>query len=287
MATGASFWRKALLIAPVLALGIPVILHVHSGKFLRFYDDGSWLRRWTIRVAFRCAFRVLALTNEWQEWIISVEPRARVQVLMNSLDPSVGVPVSTSIAQCPTVLFLGSVVDGKGVFDLIEAFQRVRRKLETARLIIAGDGDLVRLRHESELRELGDAVEYVGWVDEHTKQDLLRKCWVLALPSYEEGLPMVILEAMAFGRAVVSCPVGGIPEAVEHSVTGLLVAPGNVKALSSAIYSILGDRAFALALGAAGRERLVSYFSNGPVLAQLCAIYRQAGVDPFPQFLQS
>lgn len=281
---GGSFWRKLILIAPAFVLRVPVVVHLHGSDFESFFADGSRWRQSCIRLLLRRSFRVLALSTEWRQWVLRVEPAAQVDVLFNSLssatEQGADAPVLGAV---PTALFLGRIGDRKGTFDLLQAFERVLERLPEARLVIGGDGEVDKLHAEVARLGVTGAVEFAGWVSAERKEQLFRQAWLFALPSYHEGLPMAILEAMARSRAVVSCPIGGIAEAVQADVTGLLCSPGDVPSLAQALLAILGDRQLAERMGAAGRKAFLAKFSHQANLPKLLALYRQAGVRNLPE----
>ena len=195
-----SFWRKLLLVLPAIILDVPAIVHLHGSNFMDFHSQGGrWRRHW-MRFLFRRSFRVIALSEEWKQWVLSVEPNARVEVVFNSLASQTGIGVKTSFHQYPTVLFLGTIGERKGSFDLLRAFAAVKSQVPQARLVVGGDGDVEGLLAKAKTLHISDAIDYVGWVDGEDKSRLMSESWVFALPSYHEGLPMAILEAMAFAE---------------------------------------------------------------------------------------
>ncbi|MCV2349260.1 glycosyltransferase family 4 protein [Paucibacter sp. Y2R2-4] len=277
-----SFWRKLVLLWPALLLKVPVVVHLHGSDFETFYADGSRWRQACIRYLFRRSFRVLALSKEWRSWVLKVEPQATVDIVFNSLSAQRNGNSATTLPIQPAVLFLGRIGDRKGTFDLLNAFAIVFQRIPDARLLVGGDGEVEKLQAETLRLGLSQAVHYVGWVNAEQKEELFKRAWVFALPSYYEGLPMAILEAMARSRAVVSCPVGGIAEAVEHEVSGRLVQPGNVNELAETLTLMLSDRDLAHRLGQNGRLAFEAKFSNDANLPTLLNIYRQAGVKKLP-----
>ncbi len=273
---GGSFWRKLGLVLPAIAVGVPVITHLHGSQYMDFYASGGRFTQYCVRFLFRRSYRVVALSSEWQDWVRSVEPDSKVTVLFNSLAHSTGTQDSGLLSLRPTVLFLGRVGERKGTFDLLTALSKVVQSIPEARLIIGGDGDISRLNSEIERLGLGGNVSYVGWADNTAKEALLRECWAFVLPSYHEGLPMAILEAMAFSRAVVSCPVGGISQAVINGVTGYLVQPGDIEALADCLRGVLSDKATSVNMGRIGREKFEQYFCHEAVWPEIYALYEQA-----------
>jgi len=281
---GGSFWRKLMLALPAFALSIPVIVHLHAGSFIDFHARGGAWRKYCLRLLLRRAYRVVVLSAEWHQWANSVEPEANVVVVPNSLSAVTGCGGTEDCNKRPTVLFLGRISDSKGAFDLLSALAMVRESVQDLQLLIGGDGDVVRLNQESARLGLEGVVKYVGWADSKAKSLLFASCWVFALPSYKEGLPMSIREAMAFSRAVVACPVGGIPLAVEHNVTGMLSPPGDVVALAANLRTILSSTTLARKLGQAGRQSFEHKFSHEANLPKIFALYREAGAKDLPIF---
>jgi glycosyltransferase involved in cell wall biosynthesis len=125
---------------------------------------------------------------------------------------------------------------------------------------------------------IADAVKFTGWVGPSGKRALLENAAVLALPSYDEGLPMSVLEAMSAGVPPVVSPVGALPEAVVDGVSGLLVAPGDTAGLKRALVKLLLDRKLAARMGAAARESVRLRFAPERVIPKLEDLYEAAGL---------
>lgn len=274
----ASFWRKLLFFLPSFVAGVPVLLHLHGSEFAVFHDrECGPLRRWIVRRVFeRCAV-VLVLSAAWERWVRGMCAQPRVEVLFNPVEiPEPGI-ASPSGAE---LLFLGRIGQRKGAFDLIDAVAQIRDRVPGLHLCLGGDGDLDGARRRIAERGLEASVSIPGWVRGPAKQDLLRQAAVFVLPSYHEGLPMGLLEAMAAGVAVVSTPVGGIPEAVDDGVEGYLVKPGDVEMLGQRLQTLLQDPALRRRMGAAARVRAQRDFSVDAVLPALAAVYARFGFRP-------
>jgi glycosyltransferase involved in cell wall biosynthesis len=147
------------------------------------------------------------------------------------------------------------------------------------RLLCAGEGDRGAVARYAERLGIADAVKFTGWVGPSGKRALLEAATVLALPSYEEALPMSVLEAMAAGLPVVVSPVGGMPEIVADGVAGLFAAPGDVTTLHRQLKKLLLDRSLAARMGAAARESVRLRCAPGRVLAALGGVYAALGLQ--------
>jgi glycosyltransferase involved in cell wall biosynthesis len=207
------------------------------------------------------ADRVVALPNpvEWPATLPPVDPTGPV-----------------------TALFLGRFGARKGIYDLIDACARLapehRRRL---RLVAAGDGEIDEVRDAITDAGVADVVEVAPWLDRADRDDLLRRAQLLVLPSSAEGLPMAVLEAMAFGVVPVVTPVGALPELVHDAVNGVVVPVGDPDALARALETLLADDEGRVALGRHAREDAEAY-SAPRWAARLAAIWADA-VGPGPQ----
>jgi glycosyltransferase involved in cell wall biosynthesis len=221
--------------------------------------------------------RVIVLTQTWADWVRSIEPLARTTVIGNP----VTLPPDVSERQPGTILFLGRLWQEKGIFDLLNAAARLSTAVPGFRLICAGDGDYALVRQTAVALGIADRLSLPGWIDGAAKQSLLEQAAVFVLPSYFEGLPMGVLEAMAYGIPVVATDVGGVRDAVGDDA-GLLVAAGDVDALAEALKDVLCNSALQADMGAAGRRRVAAEFEAGRVLDKLGEVYRDLGVLPCP-----
>jgi glycosyltransferase involved in cell wall biosynthesis len=172
----------------------------------------------------------------------------------------------------PRILYAGVLTPLKGIHHLVRALARVRTGSPMATLVIAGAEEnkaYVRsLRVEVANLALEDRVQFRGEISQTELADEMRRSRVLVLPSYTEGLPRVIVEALVVGTPVIASAVGGIPEIVEDGVVGFLVQPGDEDALTDRLERMLGDEGMAKAMGRSAKkvgERIFS--TRGYVLA--------------------
>jgi len=185
------------------------------------------------------------------------------------------VPAPRVLTAAPTAAFAGRLVPEKGVDVLLHAFALVRRRIPSAKLWIAGDGNerprLERLIDELSLR---DSVSMLGFVARDEMERKFSQTWVQVVPGrWEEPFGMVIAEAMMRGSAVVASSLGGALDLVEHQITGLLVPPGDVAALSDALTSILSEPGAARTMGQAGRARALRDLTEEASVDRFVALY--------------
>jgi glycosyltransferase involved in cell wall biosynthesis len=247
--------RKLILTWMTLGARRPLVLHAHGSVFDSFFDGlPSWGKA-IVRRTFARADCFIVLSTQWKRFYIDrfALREAQVVVLCN---PAVLPPSLPDRSQRARVqfLFLGRIGERKGAFDLLQAFARLPERIRScARLVFAGDGEVEALRAEA--AALGDAVQVHSWIDARRRDELLFQSDVFVLPSYNEGVPMAMLEAMAHGLPVIATPVGGIPDAVSHEVEALLIEPGAIDALAAALQRLIDDASLRAALGRNARAR--------------------------------
>lgn len=279
-ASRASFWRKSMFILLARAAGVPVIFHLHGAEFQQFYaHESSVLTRWFVRRMLQTVQTVVVLSSQWKAFIETIAPKAKVVIIANPVAVP-AVPFDPVQRAPATLLFLGRFGPRKGILDLLQALTLIRERFPHVKLRCGGDGDVEGVIRRA--RELGisENVEMLGWVSGPAKARELAHATVYVLPSYAEGLPMGVLEAMAAGTPTVTTNVGGIPDAIEDGVHGYLISPGDVGGLADRIIRLLGDEGLRRRLGSAARARVSQGFSAQEVLAHVDALYRDLGVTP-------
>lgn len=264
-----SFRRKLLFYGLARLCHKPVVWHIHCSRFPAYLREARPLERRIVAAALRGGHSVICVSGFVGEQITD-ELGLPVKVLQHPVPRlELGEP------QGEVVVALGELTAAKGTFVLLRAFARVVERIPTARLVVAGLGDLADATALA--RELGieDAVEFPGWVTGAQKSQLLERAALVAHPSFAEALPMAVLEALAAGRPVVASRVGGIPEVVEHGTNGLLVEPGDVDELAAALTRLLTDHPLRARMAAAASETAQA-FEPGAVLGQLAELYERA-----------
>lgn len=281
----ASFWRKSMFMLAAFVAGCPVIIHLHDSGFVDFYwkECGPLRKRYVLFVLNRAA-RIVVLSNQWKEAISGITQNPNIVAIFNPIAIVSAKGCHTpQHERLPLLLFLGRLGVQKGIYDLLEAVSRIRARFPDVRLLCGGDGDLDGVAQRAKELEVAENISILGWVAGEEKQRLLAEAAVYVLPSYNEGLPMGVLEAMAAGLPVVSTMVGGIPDAMQDGVEGYLVEPGNVAALANKIEALLADAALREQMGLAGQQKVDAYFLPEKVFPRIGALYREMGILPNSQ----
>ena len=184
----------------------------------------------------------------------------------------------------PHLTFVGRLAAVKGVPVLLEALSFLKGELPGLRVTLIGDGP-ERARLEQDAADLGlrDVVDFAGYRSQSEVARALKVTDALVLPSFAEGVPVVLMEAMAAGRPVITTGVAGVSELVEHGKSGFLVPPGDAQRLAQAIRAVLADPDRRVEMGRAGRTRVVEDFDIGKEaawLGRLFEVYADGAAHP-------
>jgi len=250
--------RKSILMALALAARKPCILHAHGSEFRSFFQSLPLLLQGSIAWLFRRSRRFIVLSESWRTFYqdaLRLDAHQLV-VLPNPVELPPQVP-DRADGDGVRFVFLGRIGARKGAFDLVNAFAQVQSSASRpVHLTLAGDGEVEAARRLVASLQVEPQVEVLSWVDPEQRDALLAASHVFVLPSRNEGLPMSLLEAMGWGLAVITTPVGGIPEVVTDGINGLLVSPGNVDELATAMRSLVENQTFRQELGVQARARV-------------------------------
>jgi glycosyltransferase involved in cell wall biosynthesis len=278
MSERGSAWRTLILIGTAYVFRKPIIVHTHGAEFHLFYETLPQLGQKLINWMLQKTSYLIVLSESWQNYYISrcqLNPN-RVIVLHNPVEyPAIA--NKKEEAQTPIkLLFLGKINQRKGIYDLLKSFANFKQNCQiSTQLLIAGSGEIESaIRLAEELKIAGD-IDFLGWINPTQRNQLLSEAHTFILPSYNEGLPMALLEAMSWGLSIITTPVGGIGEVIKHQETGLLVEPGNITQLTEAIDSLVTDKSLRLTLGTNARAK-VSQFSVENYSHSLSEIYWKA-----------
>ncbi|MGI4978401.1 MAG: glycosyltransferase family 4 protein [Janthinobacterium lividum] len=270
--------RKGVLLGVARLFGVPVVLHLHAAQIVAFHAALPRPARALVGLVFRSAQLVVVLGEPWRRWVASLGvPEARIRVLRNGVPRLSGWRAREAGAPFRLV-FLGNLFARKGIADLLAALARLGPGDAPCTLVVAGGGDVAGHEALAEGLGIGGRVRFEGWVDQAGAASCLAEADALVLPSYDEGLPLVILEALSLGVPVVCTPVGAIPEVLADGDTALLVPPGDVAALAGALRRLAGDPALAARLSERGRALYEREFTLPVFAERVAALHAEVGL---------
>lgn len=263
-----SIARKGLLTYAARAFRVPVVLHCHGGVFADDYRRMPVPLQRAVSHMFRRAERVIVLGGHWRDVYVDLVgvDADRVVALPNAVELPAAVPQRP--AGPVRVVFLGKFGDAKGSPDLIRAAAALPDEVRSrTRIAMGGHGEVEQARALVAELGVGDVVDVRGWLDPPERDALLAQSSVFVLPSPNEGLPMSMLEAMAWGLVPVVTAVGGIPEVVTDERNGLFVRHGDVEGIAAALTRLVTDEELTARLAGAARATAEGYGMDAYVQA--------------------
>lgn len=277
--------RKALVARILTQNGVPYLLHAHGGAFESFYRSLSTPLKRRVVLFLEDSKGLIVLSTAMQAFYSSlVSSQKPVFTMPNPVILPKQLPPHRACA-CVRLVFLGRLGSQKGSDRVLHAIaylpEEIRVRVE---VWLAGDGELEATRQLAESLGLNQQVLVSGWIDVETREQWLREAHAMILPSRAEGVPMALLEGMAWGLPVISSPVGGIPDIITDGQEGFLVPPDDIPAISQAIRRFVEDRDLLQKMGAQARRRAEFHSLEG-YREKLKAVYEAvlARVSQAPQ----
>ncbi len=272
-AADGSFWRKVQLTKLAKIFHKKVILHVHASRFKDFYNGVSEKRKIWIKEELKRVDKLIVLSESWRKWFESIGVASqKIEILHNITAYPTKVPTAKIDDSKLHFLFMGEIGQRKGIFDVLRGLALHREELQNRIVFrIGGNKNEDLLLKTIRDYQLDDFVHFEGWVSGQKKIELLNWADVFILPSFNEGLPISILEAMSYGLPVISTPVGGIPEVVRNN--GLLVTPGNDEEIIQAMKIFIDTPSKRHVCGKYSLEIVKTYLPDY-VMVHLYEIYR-------------
>lgn len=267
-----SFYRKTafFLIAKFFLKNI--ILHVHSGRFDSFCNKNKF-NKYLVRMIFQHSKVIIALSNYWKDIFLNYSDNKNVKVIYNPINIE---KYSSTLDKKSTEIifvFMGVLNKAKGVYDLLDVIEKLIIKYKNIKFKLCGNGQLDEVRTIIKKKEMNEYIELTGWIGEKEKIRTLRESDIFVLPSYIEGLPMSILEAMASGLPIISTNIGGIPEAVINGENGFIIEAGDKESLYEKSLLLIGSEELRYKMGNANSKILKMKFSSELIASQLVEVY--------------
>lgn len=258
---GGSFLEKGLMALVAHYSGHPVTFCPRSGYILDDLQSSRFWRAFARTVFGRCQF-VVCQGQSWKTTFTPlVEATEKLNVLPNQMDCPDHLRLSTSPkgpGEPVVFVMLGWMETNKGIFDLLEIVETHRDELANCRFVLCGEGSrLTEFRRKTTQLGLDHLISTPGWVQGPDKLQVLAQADVVLILSYREGLPNVLLEGMAAGRAILATRVGAIPDVVTDQDSALLTEPGEKDSIFQRMMTLVQDRDLRQRLGTTARRRFL------------------------------
>jgi glycosyltransferase involved in cell wall biosynthesis len=269
------FWESAIYLLMSKAMGAKTIFHMLAPFDVFYQKSGSRVRS-LMKSVLRWADCVVCLSMRDKVLMSTLVRSPKITLLRSNVRISFG--SSTSLdrrgRERINVLFVGGLDPfRKGIYDILKALPIVIGACRNAYFTFTGGPNVQHALDHSLDSCFTPWVSFQGWVAEAEKAALYRAADLLILPSYEEGLPYVIIEAMATGLPIIATQVGAIPEVIKEHINGFLISPGDYRALAERILRLCRDAELRLQIGCANYEEAKRLYVQEAVFQELEAVY--------------
>ncbi|HEX8247872.1 MAG TPA: glycosyltransferase family 4 protein [Pyrinomonadaceae bacterium] len=266
--------RDAVYAANARLAGVPILMHVHGGRYLAEEFQSAWLKRIAGKM-LRASDAVVVLSELEKEIVENRWQNLNVKVLENAVAVDEAIAARRKNEE-KILIFLGRLHESKGLNEIVEACRRLKTEGFEFRFEAFGAGELKEFFVSEMTKLLGEKFRYGGVVSGAEKWRELAKADVFLLPSrYGEGLPVALLEAMAAGCCVVVSEMASIGAVVKDGANGFLVAPGDVNQLTEKLRLLLLNRVDAESLQKNARETIKAKFDLSDYIKRLENIYAE------------
>ncbi len=266
-----SFYRKALLLRLLQSFDVKVILHHHGAEFELFYQSLSDEKKQYVNKILTAADLNIVLSKRLVSMITEKAPEARVEALYNAVPTYAR---NEYDVQANGVLFFGRLGERKGVYDMLTAIKQLDGELpQEVTFYLCGDGEVEAVKERIKQYGIAHRIAHVGWIGKEKKAGIFSRTALNALPSYNEGLPMSILETMAYGIPNLSTNIASIPEVITPE-NGVLIEPGDVEALKAGLVRLLTDEALRKTMSENSYRFICEGFSLEAHLERVKELYR-------------
>lgn len=278
--------RAFFLVSP--RLRIPKIIRMHGGNVFFCVTLGQTPARQKVleeRRSFNVATHLCAVSRfvadtTRQRLNLGTRP---IPVILNPVDLRVFCPRSPALEEDGLIVYVGTIIEKKGIRQLVEAMPQVLAGYPAARLIAYGNDtrdpatgeSLTEVMRRRIPADVASRIEFGGPVRRDVLPELMAKASVCVYPSHMEALPIAWIEGLAMGKAVVASETGPGPEVIEDGVSGLLCNPHDPASIAAALLRVLADRSLRIRLGQAARERAERLFSLDRLVHENVAFYRK------------
>ncbi len=279
-----AFWKEAAFMLLARAFGVRVIGHVHGCMLEALLCQGQPWKKSLVRAALKIPHQLVVLTEYWRTLLLKeVSPSLNIATVPNTVDPLIGEamerPATGTEDKGFMVLFIGSLGTRKGLLDALQAVPIVQAEVPDAEFVFAGR---VELGQEKALVEAAceeamshGHVRFPGIVTGDEKLALFSQASIMILPSYNENLPVAVIEGMAMGLPVVTTPVAGVPDLIEDGIDGFLIQSGDHRTLADRIIRLAHDQELRRAMGQAGISKVRRQYSPQIFATRMARIYDQ------------
>jgi len=273
------FWENAYYIFVSKIFGIPITIH-YLGALDLYFNSCSNTEKYLIKLVLNLPDKVILLSKKAQILAETIIPSPKLAIIPSNVNITSFTNNLTKRKSLEDgivrILFVGGADPfRKGIYDVINSIALVAKENLNIKFIFSGGKSIQSLANYWEDLGLSDYIEYIGWIPEESKVDLYHQVDILVLPSYNEGLPYVIIEALASGLPIVASTIGGIPEVILNGENGYLIEPGDTNTLAKYIALLVKDKALRESIRLKNISRAEQNYSSEKLIKELETIFEE------------
>jgi glycosyltransferase involved in cell wall biosynthesis len=278
MAERLSMVRKGMIVVTCFVLRVPVVIHLHA-QTKAFYRSLPLFAQDMVRWMFSLASSVVVIGSGPRRFVIEdlgVNPK-KVDIVINGVPgPAIAPERKIAADGIRRVLFVGRLTELKGVDDLLEALSKAPFDRAKVQVTLAGNGEDERFKAKAKALGVDSFVKFAGWCDQARIDEMLAQADLLVLPSHDEVLPLVVLEALGRGVAVVCTPVGELPTVLADGENACFVPVGDSDTLAETLGRVLNDDELLLRIGREGRKLYERQFSLQRFFSSVARVHQRS-----------
>lgn len=233
------FWENAIYALASKIFQKKVIFHIHGGGFEEFYSKSNFFLKFLLQQILIISDKVFVLSRHWQSFMAKITPANKISIIENFVESSFTNDLRNEYVGSKrifTILFVGGQgAKLKGLFDVVYAATIVRRQTNNVLFVLVACSGVEGLCALCQKKGLASIVRILGYLHGSDKTKVFSESDIFLLPSYAEGLPITMLEAMAAGLPIIATPVGAIPDVIQDGTNGFLIEAGDYQSLAEKI----------------------------------------------------
>lgn len=277
---GVSFLKNSFFVILAKILGRKIILSLYGGQADSFYNNLPSIGKKYVKYILFCCDKIRIEFKQRKDFFVKKIGLVESKILILPNAVYLNEPPMKDIK--PTeeelnLLFVGWLLKEKGVFDLLKGIEILKQKSYKFKIKIVGPegrvGELKRVLDDIQKRNLINIVEVTGEKPSYEMESFYSNADIFILPSYTEGLPYAILEAMSYKLPIISTNIGALPEVIEEGVNGFLIEPGNVKTLTEKIEILAKNKKLREKMGKNNYEKMKNEYSVDHLVKKLTNVY--------------
>jgi glycosyltransferase involved in cell wall biosynthesis len=270
------YWENGIYVLLSKIFGKRALFHIHGGGFEDFYDKSNRIFKVLIRGILTLPDKIIVLSPSWRKFMSKLVSQNKIEVIENFVDSSAFSKVNREKTsdRNVTVLFVGGYgAKAKGLYDFINAASLATKMCKTIKFVLLACSGIKGLATLCKEKGITENTRIEGYLRGTEKLELFANSDIFVLPSYAEGFPVTMLEAMAAGLPIIASSVGAIPDVIKDGENGFLIEPGDYTTLARKICLLASDKNLRNKMAENNVNRVTRNYDKDIILRKLSDVY--------------